>query len=139
MVNQDQKYRLITITTMEVFKEVVFSVNPTSVADPDGTNGYIFQKWWHIIKRDLLWVILAFFSCQMISKYFSHSCIVLLPNVSNPNKLTKLRTISLRNFTSKIISKLVSHRLSPILPSLISLTNQPFEKVEVFQGTLCLH
>ena len=64
----------------------------------------------------------------MIPKYFSHSCIVLLPKVNNPNKLTEYRPISLSNFTSKIISKLVSKRLSPILPSLISKNQSGFVK-----------
>ena len=64
----------------------------------------------------------------MIPKYFSHSCIVLLPKVNNPNKLTEFRPISLSNFTSKIISKLVSNRLSPILPALISSNQSGFVK-----------
>uniref|UniRef100_M1D937 Non-LTR retroelement reverse transcriptase n=1 Tax=Solanum tuberosum TaxID=4113 RepID=M1D937_SOLTU len=80
--------------TVEELKEVVFSMNPNSAAGPDGMNGYFFQKCWHIIKKDLFGVIQAFFCGQMIPKYFSHSCIVLLPKVSNPNKLTEFRPIS---------------------------------------------
>jgi len=48
--------------------------------------------------------------------------------VSNPNKLTEFRPISLSNFTSKIISKLVSSRLGPILPELVSLNQSGFVK-----------
>ncbi|XP_049348952.1 uncharacterized protein LOC125813502 [Solanum verrucosum] len=95
---------------------------------PDGMNGYFFQKCWHTIKHDLLGVIQAFFCGQMIPKYFSHSCIVLLPKVNNPNKLSEFRPISLSNFTSKIISKLVSSRLGPILPNLVSLNQSGFVK-----------
>lgn len=53
---------------------------------------------------------------------------VLLPKVSNPNKMTEFRPISLSNFPSKIISKLVTTRLSPFLPSLISLNKSFFLK-----------
>lgn len=77
-------------------------MNTNFTAGPDGANGYFFQKCWHIIKDRLMGVVKALFRGQMIPNYFSHSCIVLLPNVSNPNKLTKFRAISLNNFTSKI-------------------------------------
>lgn len=101
---------------MEKFKEVVFSMSPTSSAFPDGMNGYFFRKCWHIIKHDRLGVIIAFSRGQMIPKYFFHSCIVLMPKASNPNKLTQYRAISLSNFTNKIISKLYRNRLSSMLP-----------------------
>ena len=113
---------------MDELKKVVFSMNPNSAAGPDGMNGYFFQKCWNIIKNDLIEVVHAFFSGQMIPRYFSHSCIVLLPKVNNPNKLTEFRPISLSNFTSKIISKLVSTRLSPILQTLISTNQSGFVK-----------
>ncbi|XP_015159800.1 uncharacterized protein [Solanum tuberosum] len=65
---------------------------------------------------------------ETIPKSFSHSCIVLLRKVCNPNKFTEFRPISLSNFTSKIISKLVSSRLGPILPELVSLNQSGFVK-----------
>ncbi|XP_015159877.1 uncharacterized protein [Solanum tuberosum] len=128
MLNQDHNARLIALPTIDELKEVVFSMNPTSAAGPDGMSGCFFQKCWQIIKYDLLAVILAFFNGQMIPKYFSHSCIVLLPKVNNPNKLSEFRPISLSNFTNKIISKLLSLRLGPILPNLISLNQSGFVK-----------
>ncbi|XP_069145909.1 uncharacterized protein [Solanum lycopersicum] len=128
MVNQDQNTLLNTVPGLDELKEVVFSMSPNSAAGPDGMNWFFFQKCWNIIKNDLLEVLHAFFSGQMIPKYFSHSCIVLLPKVNNPNKLTEYRPISLSNFTSKIISKLVSNRLSPILPALISSNQSGFVK-----------
>ena len=113
---------------MEELKGAIFSMNPISAASHDGVNGYFFQKYWHIIMDDLMGFVKAFFSGKMIPKYFSHSCIVLLPKVINPNKLTEFRTISLRNFTSKIISKIASIRVSPILHSLISSNKSGFVK-----------
>ncbi|XP_015058305.1 uncharacterized protein LOC107004576 [Solanum pennellii] len=123
VINQDQNAQLTIEPSMDEPKEVVLSMNPNSAASPDGMNGYFFQKCLHIIKNDLMGVVQAFFSGQMIPKYFSHSCIVLLPKVNNPNKLTEYRPISLSNFTNKIIFKLMSNILRPILPDLIS-TNE---------------
>ena len=73
-------------------------------------------------------VVQAFFSGQMIPKYFSDSFIMLLPKVNNTNKMTGYRPIRLSNFISKIISKLMRNRLSPILPELMSLNKSVFVK-----------
>ncbi|KAK6782001.1 hypothetical protein RDI58_019797 [Solanum bulbocastanum] len=64
----------------------------------------------------------------MLPKYFSHACLILLPKVNQPNKLSEFRPISLSNFTSKIISKLLCLRLAPIIPSLISPNQSGFVK-----------
>ncbi|KAH0772311.1 hypothetical protein KY290_016292 [Solanum tuberosum] len=128
LVTEEQNNSLTIMPNLEELKEVIFSMNPNSAAGPDGMNGHFFQKCWNIIKHDLLDVIHAFFCGQMIPKYFSHSCIVLLPKVNSPNKLNEFKPISLSNFTSKIISKIVSSRLSPILPNLVSLNQTGFVK-----------
>ena len=67
---------------MDEIKEVVFSMNPNSAAGPDGMNGYFFKKSWHIIKNDLIGVVHAFFSGQMIPKYFFMYCDALLSQLS---------------------------------------------------------
>ncbi|XP_015161044.1 uncharacterized protein [Solanum tuberosum] len=139
MLTHEHNASLIALPTIDELKEVVFSMNPNSAAGPDGMNGCFFQKCWQIIKHDLLAVILAFFSGQMIPKYFSHSCIVLLPKVNNPNKLSEFRPISLSNFTNKIISKLLSLRMGPILPNLISLNQSGFVKGRNISEISCLH
>jgi len=128
MVSQELNDRLKELPTIDELKEVVHSMNPNSAAGPDGMNGCFFQKCWNIIKNDLMAVILAFFSGQMIPKYFSHACLVLLPKVKNPNRLNEFRPISLSNFTTKIISKLLCIRLTPILPTLISPNQSGFVK-----------
>ena len=117
MINQDQNTQLTCVPSMDELKEVVFSINPNSAAGLDCMNGYFFKKCWHIIKNVLMGIAQAFFSGQMIPKYFSYSCILLLPKVNNPNKMIEHRPISLSNFTRKISSKLMSNRLSPILPT----------------------
>ncbi|WMV45638.1 hypothetical protein MTR67_039023 [Solanum verrucosum] len=99
MVNQEQNNNLTAMPDLEELKEVVFSMNCNSAIRPDEMNGYFIQKCWHIIRHDLLGVIQAFFCGQMIPKYFSHSCIILLPKVSNPNKLTNFMPSRLSNFT----------------------------------------
>nr|XP_004252203.1 uncharacterized protein LOC101264798 [Solanum lycopersicum] len=138
MVNHNQNTQLTKLPNIKGLKEVVFSMNTNSAAGPDGMNGYFFQKCWNIIKEYLMEVLHALFNGKIIPKYFSHSCIVLLPKVNNPNKFTEFRPISLSNFTSKIISKLVSKRLSRILPSLISNNQSGFVKGRIINENIML-
>lgn len=95
-------------------------MNAHLAAGSNGMNRKIFQSYWHIIGQDLLQVVLSVFCGKVVPKYFSNTCLVLLPKVEHPNKLLELRPISLINFTKKVISKLLYLRVDPILSSIIS-------------------
>lgn len=58
----------------------------------------------------------------------THACLVLIPKVQHPNMLQEFRPISLSNFSNKIISKLLSNRLAPILSNIISPNQSGFVK-----------
>ncbi|XP_055806998.1 uncharacterized protein LOC129875783 [Solanum dulcamara] len=103
-------------------------MSPTSAAGPDGMSGKFFHSCWYIICDDLLKLVQHFFNGHYIPRYISHACLVLLPKTEHPNKLSEYRPISLSNFTSKIISKLLCLRLAPILPQLISDNQSEFVK-----------
>lgn len=128
MLNHEQNQSLQEMPTEDEHNQVVFSMNPNSTAGPDGMSGNFYQSCWGVIKVDLLKVVQYFFCGNAIPKYFSHSCLVLLPKVDHPNKLTDFRPISLSNFISKIFSTLLTLRLAPILPSLISENQSSFVK-----------
>ena len=64
----------------------------------------------------------------MIPKYFSRSCIVLLPKVNNPNMLIDFSPISLSKFTCNTISKIMSNKLRPIHTYIISTNQSVFVK-----------
>ncbi|XP_019255140.1 PREDICTED: uncharacterized protein LOC109233729 [Nicotiana attenuata] len=128
-----------TDPTMNELKEVIFSMNPTSAAGPAGMNGKFYQACWEIIKFDLMKVVLAFFSGSTMPRYMTSACLVLLPKVELPNSLTQFRPISRINFINKIISKIISTRLAPILPKIISAYQTGFVKGRTFLKISCLH
>lgn len=67
------------LTKMEV-KEVVFSIYKHSATSPDGFLACFYQECWEIIKKDLIEVVLDFFSRSAQSEGFSYSMLVLIPN-----------------------------------------------------------
>ncbi|XP_019264569.1 PREDICTED: uncharacterized protein LOC109242177 [Nicotiana attenuata] len=126
MITQEDNDLLSVYPTLSELKEVVFSMNPTSAAEPDDFNGKFYQSCWDIIKANLLNVVLAFFGGCSIPKYMTSTCSVLLPKVEFPNSLSEFRPISLSNFINKIISKVICSRLAPILPRIISANQSGF-------------
>ncbi|OIT36737.1 putative ribonuclease h protein [Nicotiana attenuata] len=79
MITQEDNDILSADPTLSELKGVVFSMNPTSAAGPDGFNGKFYQSCWDIIKADLLNVVLAFFGGCSIPKYMTSACLVLSP------------------------------------------------------------
>ncbi|KAH0633200.1 hypothetical protein KY284_035986 [Solanum tuberosum] len=126
MVTEEQNQNLKALPTKEESKQVVYSMNPNSAPGPDGFGGMFYQACWDIIQDELLEAVLAYFSGHIMPKFMSHSCLVVLPKVEHPNRFNEFRPISLTNFTSKIISKILCLRLAPILPHLISENQSGF-------------
>lgn len=62
----------------------------------------------------------SFFEGKRLTKFYAHTCMVLIPKVQSPSNFAELRPISLSNFSAKIISKVLVGRLNPLLPRLIS-------------------
>lgn len=72
--------------------------------------------------------IKTFFGGAELTKFYTHTCLVMIPKVESPQYFTYLRPISLCNVTSKIMSKILNSRLSPILPKIISNNQSDFIK-----------
>lgn len=111
---------------MEELEQVVFSINGSSLPGPDSISGKFFQHCWDIITNDLYDVILDFFSGTELPRSFTHTCRVLIPKIDSPRQFTDFRPISLRNFTSKIISKLLNNMLAPLMNRIISPSQTGF-------------
>nr|XP_009587520.1 uncharacterized protein LOC104085230 [Nicotiana tomentosiformis] len=118
ITDEDNRY-MYELPYEEEIRDTVFSMDPNSVAGPDRFNGHFYQATWNIIKKEVCQFVQAYFSGTSITKYFTHTSLVLIPKVSSPSTLDQLRLISLCNVSNKIISKILSTRLSQLLPKLI--------------------
>ncbi|XP_019237046.1 PREDICTED: uncharacterized protein LOC109217270 [Nicotiana attenuata] len=119
---------LTAIPDTEEVRDAVFNMSPDSAAGPDGYNGKSFQSCWDIIKEDITDFVQAVFNGRRLTKFFSHTCLVLIPKVESTSNFSDLRPISLSNFTAKIISKILFRRLNPILGKLISENQSALSK-----------
>ena len=119
LVTQEHNAELERMPTEEEVRRVVMNMNPNSAPGPNGIGEKFYQVCFDIIKEDLLAAVKSFFNGYDMPKYMTHACLILLPKVDHANKLKDFRPISLSNFTNKIISKIMSTRLAPILPTTV--------------------
>lgn len=60
-INQDDNDQLSAIPMKQEIIEVVNKLNGDAAPGPDGFNGFFFQKYWMIIKTDVVKAVQAFF------------------------------------------------------------------------------
>lgn len=65
----------------------------------------------------------------MFTKFYTHTCIVMVPKIDHPQSFSDLRPIIRCNVFSKINSKILNNRLCSILPRIISKNQSGFRKV----------
>ena len=85
-----------------------------------------FQKFWHVVKDDVICAIRGYFHSGHILKSTNETLISLIPKTDCPTKITEYRPISLCNVLYKIISKVLSNRLKSVLDRCISPSQSAF-------------
>ena len=90
--------------------------------------GAFFVNCWDIVKNDVVAAVQSFFQGDPIPKAYTSTTLVLIPKISNPSSFSDLRPISLWSFSYQILSKIMTDRLAPFLPNLISQEQFGFVK-----------
>mgnify|MGYP004706984917 FL=1 len=107
-------------------KTALFSMNPNKAPCQDGMTPLFFQKFWHVVKSDLIAAIRSFFHSSHMPKSWNHTVISLIPKTQNPTNLKSYRPISLCNVVYKVISKILANRLKKVLSYCVSKNQAAF-------------
>lgn len=107
----------------------VFDISADSTHGPDGFSSIFFQHCWEIVGPDVISAAQDFFAGSHMSRSFTATSIVLLPKIPNPESWDHFRPISLCNVTNKIISKILTSRLAPLIPVVVAHNQSGFVKV----------
>ncbi|XP_060182548.1 uncharacterized protein LOC132612262 [Lycium barbarum] len=99
IITENDNEMLNILPEEEEIQKAIFSMSPTSSAGPDGYTGRFYQKCWQIIKREVIEFVQEFFKGSPISRYFTHTCLALIPKVNPPTTFSEVRPISLSNFS----------------------------------------
>lgn len=71
---------------------------------------FFFQKYWHIVDKDIFLAVQQFFPSGRLLKSFNHALVSLIPKVSNAANIKQLRPISLCNVSYIIITSFLQSR-----------------------------
>lgn len=106
IIGEEDNRALDDFPTLDDVHKVIEEMDEYSTAGPDGFNGCFYKSFWDIIKTDLFEAVLGFFAGFDCSRSWTSTLIIHVPKVEPPSEFKQLRSISLCNFSSKILSKL---------------------------------
>ncbi|KAL0309339.1 UNVERIFIED_CONTAM: hypothetical protein Sradi_5876200 [Sesamum radiatum] len=112
-------------TTLEV-KQALFQMAHLKSPEPDGMSSIFFQKFWHIVGRDVTTCILHLLNSFVMPHDLNSIHLVLIPKCKHPEGLTQFRPISFCNVVYKIASKVIANRLKVFLDRIISPAQSTF-------------
>ncbi|KAL0417527.1 UNVERIFIED_CONTAM: putative mitochondrial protein [Sesamum radiatum] len=112
--------------TAEEISKALSQMAPLKSPGPDGMPPFFFQKYWHIVKKDVISTTLALLNDLNLPPGLNHTHIALIPKCKKPETLTQFRPISLCNVVYKIASKSIANRLKPLLDNIISSCQAAF-------------
>lgn len=127
-VTLEMNQTLIAPTSALEIKETLFSIHPDKAPGPDGCSASFYQTFWDIIGDDISKDIQDFFAAGSMDSRQNETHVRLIPKVVGPRKVTEYLPIALCNAHYKIIAKLLTRRLQPLLPFLISDHQSAFVK-----------
>ncbi|CAN1822862.1 Transposon TX1 uncharacterized 149 kDa protein [Linum perenne] len=120
--NQD----LLASVKEEEIRQAVFATGLHQAPGPDGFTGLFFQRYWEIIKFDVISAVKDFFRRGHMLRGFNHTWLTLIPTVAEVTSMTQVRPIGLCTVFYKSISKIIAARLAIILPDLVNPAQNRF-------------
>lgn len=125
-ITVDMNKSLTRPVSEDEIRRALFSMQPNTAPGPDGMSPIFYQKFWSIVKKDVVSAILNFFSNGFMSTAFNETLITLIPKIDSPSNLAHYRPISLCNVVYKIISKILANRMKVALKLCISQAQAAF-------------
>ena len=112
--------RLIRDPTPEEVREATFAIHPDKAPSPDGFSASFFQANWEVVGPAVTQEIQMFFRSGSLSPSQNETHVRLIPKTTGAKRVADYRPIALCNVYFKIISKMLSLRLKPVLNLIIS-------------------
>ncbi|KAA3466906.1 reverse transcriptase [Gossypium australe] len=95
----------------EEVRAALRGMGPTKAPGSDGFLALFFQKYWHIIGKEVMEYCLSILNGNKGVEPVNITEIVLIPKIPNPSTLVNFRPISLCTVMYKIVAKTIANRL----------------------------
>lgn len=114
--------------TVQEVKNAIFSSASEKATGPDGLPIIFYQRFWNIIKDDILAVFNSFHNGATNLNLINDCWICLIPKKKDATLASDFRPISLVHSMAKIISKVLASRLQTFMDCLINPYQAAFTK-----------
>lgn len=94
-------------------------MKPYKAPGPDGFQCIFFKQYWHIVKEDIFNLMSSAFHTGYFDPDILNTLISLIPKIDSSNTYKDFRPINLCNIVYKIITKVLVHRLRPVLDTIL--------------------
>ncbi|XP_031124326.1 uncharacterized protein LOC116027040 [Ipomoea triloba] len=114
------------VVSLEETRVALFDMSPLKAPGPDGFHAKFYQSAWQIVGRSIFKQLENFMSSGKIEKGINDTLIALISKNNSPSNASQYRPISLCNVIYKIITKVMTNRIKPILRRLIGHEQSSF-------------
>ena len=128
LITTDMNDALIRIPDKHEIKRAVFSINPDKAPGLDGFSASFYQSFWDIIGDDVTAEVGNFFTSNTLDGRYNETHVRLIPKTRGAKAVADYRPIALCNTHYKIIAKVLTSRLQPVLQAIISSNQSAFVK-----------
>ncbi|XP_019160490.1 PREDICTED: uncharacterized protein LOC109157064 [Ipomoea nil] len=107
-------------------KTALFSMYPDKAPGPDGMNPGFYQHFCDVVGTDVSSYILnCLNTCSMPDK-LNETNIILIPKKKTPEMVSDYRPIALSNVVYRVMAKVITARMKPLMESIISESQSAF-------------
>ena len=117
---------LISMPSEEEIKKACFDIHADKAPGPDGFSASFFESNWATVGQNIILEVQSFFASSILPANINLTHIRLIPKIASPQKMVDYRPIALCTVFYKIISKLLSKRLQPVLQDIVSENQSAF-------------
>ena len=111
---------LTSLPSVDDIKKALFAIHPDKAPGPDGFSACFFQSNWTAVGATIVTEIQSFFRSGIMPDSINTTHVRLIAKSQTAKVVSDFRPIALCNVYYKIISKLLSLRLRPVLGNIIS-------------------
>lgn len=130
----EEQIMLIKDFSEAEIRKAMMDINPNKSPGPDGFGSGFFRSTWEITGNVVTQAAKEFCKTGKLLKQFNTTLISLIPKKENPVNAGEYRPISCCNSFYKCITKVLSNRMSKILPEIVNENQGAF-----VQGRLLMH
>uniref|UniRef100_J3LGX6 CCHC-type domain-containing protein n=1 Tax=Oryza brachyantha TaxID=4533 RepID=J3LGX6_ORYBR len=125
---------------MKELDKVISQAKNNTAPGPDGFSIQFYTFFWDHLKQDLYEMLIMLYHGELDLKRLNYGVITLIPKCNEANSIRQFRLICVSNDCFKIISKVITNKISLIAFEIISHTQTTFIPGRfILEGGIVLH